>query len=109
MNSTHAPVLTLSYALTRAPDWVREMYAWCVAVHINNASILHEPPPQSRLLAQPPHDLQPGARARVGEGAALAGPVHSGLAVLQQSCVQLRQATVVAFWLAKAGLRHPDR
>jgi hypothetical protein len=39
------------------------MYAWCVAVHINNVSIVHEAPPQSRLLSQPPHDLEPGRAA----------------------------------------------
>lgn len=39
------------------------MYAWCVAVHINNISIVHEPPPASVLLSQPPHDVAPGNSA----------------------------------------------
>ncbi|GBF92072.1 hypothetical protein Rsub_04419 [Raphidocelis subcapitata] len=44
-------------------DWVREMYAWCVAVAVNNVSIAHEAPPASTLLVQPPHDLSAGRAA----------------------------------------------
>jgi hypothetical protein len=39
------------------------MYAWCVAVHKNGVLLTHELPPQSRLMAQPPHDWQQGAAA----------------------------------------------
>jgi len=39
------------------------MYAWCVAVSVNNVSLTHEAPPASKLLAQPPHDLGPGEAA----------------------------------------------
>eukprot|EP00877_Chromochloris_zofingiensis_P015145 jgi/Chrzof1/9885/Cz04g19190.t1 len=36
--------------------WVREMYAWCLAVQTANVSIIHQAPPNSLLLSQPPHD-----------------------------------------------------
>lgn len=39
------------------------MYAWCVAAHVTNASLLHQPPPSSPLIAQPPHDVSPGEAA----------------------------------------------
>lgn len=38
-------------------DWVREMYAWDIAVALHNVSMVTETPPHSRLIAQPPHDL----------------------------------------------------
>ena len=40
--------------------WVREMYAWCVGVTKNGVKITHEPPPDSKLMSQPPHDLERG-------------------------------------------------
>uniref|UniRef100_A0A383WBI5 Hydroxyproline O-arabinosyltransferase-like domain-containing protein n=1 Tax=Tetradesmus obliquus TaxID=3088 RepID=A0A383WBI5_TETOB len=43
--------------------WVREMYAWCVAVHKNGVQLTHELPPASRLMAQPPHDWTAGRAA----------------------------------------------
>lgn len=41
-------------------DWVREMFAWCAAVENQNLNLVTEPPPLSRLMAQPPHDHQTG-------------------------------------------------
>lgn len=32
------------------------MYAWCLAVQTANVSIIHQAPPNSLLLSQPPHD-----------------------------------------------------
>ena len=43
--------------------WVREMYAWCVAVHKNGVQLTHEAPPNSRLMSQPPHDWTLGQAA----------------------------------------------
>jgi hypothetical protein len=40
--------------------WVREMYAWCAAVHKNGINIIHQAPPRSKLISQPPHDFQQG-------------------------------------------------
>ncbi|KAG2487203.1 hypothetical protein HYH03_014177 [Edaphochlamys debaryana] len=36
--------------------WVREMYAWDIGVASNKLNIRNEPPPQSPLISQPPHD-----------------------------------------------------
>ncbi|GLC55430.1 hypothetical protein PLESTB_000986400 [Pleodorina starrii] len=38
-------------------DWVREMYAWDIALALHNVTLVTETPPHSRLIAQPPHDL----------------------------------------------------
>lgn len=40
--------------------WVREMYAWCAAVHKNGINIIHQAPPKSKLISQPPHDSKQG-------------------------------------------------
>lgn len=44
-------------------DWVREMYAWDIALVLGNVSMVTENPPHSRLIAQPPHDLTIGDAA----------------------------------------------
>ncbi|PNH02423.1 hypothetical protein TSOC_011595 [Tetrabaena socialis] len=44
-------------------DWVREMYAWDIALALRNVTLVTESPPHSRLIAQPPHDLQLGDAA----------------------------------------------
>ncbi|EFJ51470.1 hypothetical protein VOLCADRAFT_103500 [Volvox carteri f. nagariensis] len=44
-------------------DWVREMYAWDIALALHNVSMVTETPPHSRLIAQPPHDLVLGDAA----------------------------------------------
>jgi hypothetical protein len=44
-------------------DWVREMYAWDIAVALNNVELKVEEPPHSHLIAQPPHDLVLGDAA----------------------------------------------
>ncbi|GLI66190.1 hypothetical protein VaNZ11_009955 [Volvox africanus] len=44
-------------------DWVREMYAWDIAVALHNVTLATETPPHSRLIAQPPHDLVLGDAA----------------------------------------------
>lgn len=43
--------------------WVREMYAWCVSVHKNNVQLVHQQPPKSRLISQPPHNWELGEAA----------------------------------------------
>lgn len=43
--------------------WVREMYAWCVSVHKNNVELVHELPPKSKLISQPPHNWDLGQAA----------------------------------------------
>ncbi|KAG2438731.1 hypothetical protein HXX76_005276 [Chlamydomonas incerta] len=44
-------------------DWVREMYAWDIALALRNVSLTTESPPHSHLIAQPPHDLVIGDAA----------------------------------------------
>jgi hypothetical protein len=44
-------------------DWVREMYAWDIALALHNITLDTETPPHSRLIAQPPHDLTIGDAA----------------------------------------------
>ncbi|KXZ51261.1 hypothetical protein GPECTOR_13g748 [Gonium pectorale] len=44
-------------------DWVREMYAWDIALALRNVTLVTETPPHSRLIAQPPHDLTLGDAA----------------------------------------------
>ncbi|KAG2496629.1 hypothetical protein HYH03_005450 [Edaphochlamys debaryana] len=44
-------------------DWVREMYAWDIALALRNVTLVTESPPKSRLIAQPPHDLVMGEAA----------------------------------------------
>lgn len=53
----------LTSSLRARAGWVREMYAWCVAVHKNGVHLTHELPPASRLMAQPPHDWTAGRAA----------------------------------------------
>jgi len=36
------------------------MYAWCAAVHKNDINLIHDAPPRSKLISQPPHDFQQG-------------------------------------------------
>eukprot|EP00879_Flechtneria_rotunda_P014651 GHRR01015310.1.p1 GENE.GHRR01015310.1~~GHRR01015310.1.p1 ORF type:complete len:332 (+),score=80.08 GHRR01015310.1:805-1800(+) len=43
--------------------WVREMYAWCAAVHKNGVKLTYEHPPKSKLMSQPPHDWVQGEAA----------------------------------------------
>lgn len=50
-------------AAHRRAGWVREMYAWCAAVHKNGVALVHDLPPRSKLMAQPPHDATPGEAA----------------------------------------------
>lgn len=40
--------------------WVREMYAWDLAVTVANLSFINAAPPDSPLISQPPHDRQTG-------------------------------------------------
>ncbi|MEW5298276.1 MAG: hypothetical protein WDW36_001419 [Sanguina aurantia] len=40
--------------------WVREMYAWDIAVAANKLNLLNVGPPRSPLIAQPPHDTATG-------------------------------------------------
>lgn len=54
----------LSVLLLLLPaGWVREMYAWCVSVHKNNIQLVHELPPKSKLISQPPHNWDLGEAA----------------------------------------------
>ncbi len=46
-----APPLPLS-----PTGWVREMYAWDIAVAANKLNILNQGPPVTPLISQPPHD-----------------------------------------------------
>lgn len=39
------------------------MYAWDVAVHLNNITLVTQEPPSSCLISQPPADHSPGAAA----------------------------------------------
>jgi hypothetical protein len=39
------------------------MYAWCVSVHKNNVELVHELPPKSKLISQPPHNWDLGQAA----------------------------------------------
>lgn len=40
--------------------WVREMYAWDIAVGVNGLNIKNQGPPYTPLISQPPHDLTLG-------------------------------------------------
>lgn len=44
-------------------DWVREMYAWDIALALRNVTLITESPPNSRLIAQPPHETSLGNAA----------------------------------------------
>lgn len=41
-------------------DWIREMYAWDVALALNKVDLDTQLWPKSKLIAQPPHDLSIG-------------------------------------------------
>lgn len=50
-------------AAVKQLDWVREMYAWDIALALRNVTLITEAPPNSRLIAQPPHETSLGNAA----------------------------------------------